>query len=393
MGGSMAHEYMVLSPIGEDTLCICPACGYQANRQVATFTKATAQAEEAQPIELVPTPDTTSIADLCAFLDISPDRTAKAVFMTAEGMADETGKSDEKLIFVVIRGDMEVNETKLLNAVKAKSLRPATEVEILAAGAVPGYASPLHIDGALIVVDDAIVTSPNLVGGANMTGYHYRNLNFGRDFTGDIVCDVAAAGEGDACPHCQNPMQTRRGIEVGNIFKLGTRYSAQMGAVYRTADDEIRPIVMGSYGIGLGRLMACVAETHNDEYGLIWPMTITPYQVHLVALGPTDGQSFDVADELYKQMTSSGIEVLYDDRNRSPGVKFNDADLMGMPIRLTVAKRGLSHNSVECKRRDLPDRDAVPLPEVVPVIKSLIADMIAEIEGHVKEVPFTTHSV
>lgn len=386
MGGTLAHEYMVLTPIGEDTLCLCPACGYHANRQIAAFKKPVVPQEYHLSTELVATPDISSIHDLCAFLEIPPTRTAKAVFMIATMM--KQGIEIDQLIFALVRGDMEVNETKLLNAVQAMGLRPATEDEIRAIGAEPGYASPLGIQDATIVVDDAVVNSPNLVGGANKAGYHMRNINYGRDFKADIVCDITAAGEGDACPQCGLPMETNRGIEVGNIFKLGTRYSEAMGATYQSEDGETHPIVMGSYGIGLGRLMACIAEIHNDDFGLLWPVTVAPYHVHLITLGPPDGASRAVADDIYDNMTRFGLQVLYDDRNRSPGVKFNDADLIGIPLRLTIAKRGLAQGQAELKQRNQKEREWVPLPDVIEILHNRIANLTADINASVKEVPF-----
>ena len=386
MGGTLAHEYMVLTPIGEDTLCLCPDCGYGANRQIATFVKPAVPEEAELPTELVPTPNISSINDLCEYLAIPSARTAKAVFMVAGTVQD--GQETQQLIFAVVRGDMEVNETKLTNAVKANNMRPATDEEIREIGAEPGYASPIDIQGAIIIVDDAVVSSQNLVGGANKPGYHMRNINYGRDFKADIVCDIANAGEGDACPICEAPLETHRGIEVGNIFKLGTRYTETMGAIYKSEDGETHPIIMGSYGSGIGRLMASVAEIHNDDHGLSWPISIAPYHLHLLALGPPDGKSSEVADMLYSQMTKAGIEVLYDDRNRSPGVKFNDADLIGIPLRLTVAKRGLAQNTAELKQRNKSDREWVPLPEVVGTIQERIRTLTESLNASVNVVPF-----
>ncbi len=413
MGGTQAHEYMVLTPIGEDTLMLCDGCGYAANRQVARFRKPPAPDEAPLPIEKVATPNVTTIADLAAFLDIPAAKTAKAVFMMAE-MANErigesanqrikesanqqAGKSTnhqspvtnpEQFIFAVIRGDMEVNETKLANAVKAKALRPATEAEIHAVGAEPGYGSPLGVRNALVVVDDAIVASSNLVAGANEVGYHLRNVNYGRDYTADIVADIAAAQEGDACPICGNALRAERGVEVGNIFKLGTRYTEAMGARFLDQDGELKPVVMGSYGIGIGRLLACVAEMHHDDYGLIWPITVAPYPVHLLTLGPADSEATAVAERLYAELQAAGIDVLFDDRDRSPGVKFNDADLIGLPLRVTVAARGLQQQSVELKRRDRKDREMIPLTDIIPTLKARIAELEAEIAATVVEVPF-----
>ncbi len=408
MGGTLAHEYMALTPIGEDTLMLCEGCGYAANRQVARFQKPPAAAEAPCPIEKVATPNVTTIADLAAFLDIPAAKTAKAVFMMAElanqrikesanqrisesydaQPATHNAQPAEQFIFAVIRGDMEVNETKLANAVKAKALRPATEAEIRAVGAEPGYGSPLGVKGALIVVDDAVAVSPNLVAGANEVGYHLRNVNYERDYSADIVADIAAAQEGDACPVCGAPLRAERGVEVGNIFKLGTRYTEAMGARFLDQDGELKPVVMGSYGIGIGRLLACVAEMHHDDYGLIWPITVAPYPVHLLTLGPADSEATAVAERLYVELQAAGIDALFDDRDRSPGVKFNDADLIGLPLRITVAARGLQQQSVELKRRDQKDRELIPLVDIIPALKARITELEAEIAETVVEVPF-----
>src|SRR5512136_955196 len=282
MGGKLAHEYMYLTPIGEDTLMLCGQCGYAANRQIARFVKPPAPQEEARPVVQVATPDTKTIEALATLLDVPQSRTAKAVFLVATVSQD--GQDVERFIFAVIRGDMEVNETKLANAVKARSLRPATEEEIRRTGAVPGYASPVGLKDTLVVVDDLIPSSPNLVAGANQAGYHLLNVNYGRDYQADLIVDIAAAQEGDGCPVCSAPLREVRGVEVGNIFKLGTRYSQALGCTYLDAQGQPKPVVMGSYGIGIGRLLACIAEQFHDEYGLIWPVTVAPYQVHLVLL-------------------------------------------------------------------------------------------------------------
>ncbi|MBN1249378.1 MAG: proline--tRNA ligase [Anaerolineae bacterium] len=383
MGGSMAHEFMALTPVGEDTLLLCDACGYAANRQVARFRKPPAVAEAAQPMEKIATPGVTTIEDLTAFLDIPAARTAKAVFMIATVSSTKPGDTHvedrDTFVFAIVRGDMEVNETKLANAVGAKALRPATEAEIRATGAEPGYGSPIGVHGAHVVVDDAVVASPNLVAGANKVGYHIRHVNVGRDFVPDVITDIAAAGDGDACPACGAAMRAARGVEIGNIFKLGTRYSEAMGATYADEAGEPHPVVMGSYGIGIGRALACIAETHNDDYGLIWPVTVAPYHVHLLTLGPEGSEARAAADALYDKLVAAGIEVLYDDRDRSPGVKFNDADLIGLPLRITVARRGLAEDSVEFKLRHKEERSLVSLEAVIPTIQAKLAALEEEI--------------
>jgi prolyl-tRNA synthetase len=382
MGGTMAHEFMYLTPIGEDTLLLCDACGYQANRQIATFRKPQAATEEALPVERVATPEMKTIAGLAEFLGVPKARTAKAVFMM--GTFAEGEEEREQLVFAIVRGDMDLSETKLTNAVKAKELRPAYDEEISAVGAVPGYASPIGLNGILVVVDEAIVSSPNLVAGANVAGYHLRNVNYGRDYQAAVVADIAAAQEGDRCPECGTPMRQSRGVEVGNIFKLGTRYSADMSATFVDEDGSSRPVVMGSYGIGVGRLLACVAEEHNDAQGLCWPITVAPYEVHLVALRG----GFEVAEQFYQELAAAGVEVLFDDRDESPGVKFNDADLIGVPIRVTVGKRSLDEGGVELKLREASERSLVPLAGALERVEAAREMLYERIARGVRHVPF-----
>ncbi len=298
MGGQLAHEFMYLAPIGEDTLILCGACGYTANRQVARFRKPAAAPAAALPLEKVATPGVDTIKGLAEFLKISTAQTAKAVFLIAT--VSEGDQDVDKFVFAVVRGDMDVNETKLSNAVKAKDLRPAREDEITAVGASAGYASPVGLDPAkmIIVVDDAIPASPNLVAGANEAGYHLLNTNYGRDYTAHLVADIVSAEAGQACPECGAPVRAERGVEVGNIFKLGTRYTAALGANFLDKEGQSKPVIMGSYGIGVGRLLACVAEQCNDADGLRWPISIAPFQVHLLRL--PGGEA--AADALYAEL-------------------------------------------------------------------------------------------
>jgi len=229
------------------------------------------------------------------------------------------------------------------------------------------------------------------VAGANEAGYHLRNVNYGRDYQAGIVADIAAAQDGDACPQCGSAMRAVRGVEVGNIFKLGTRYTDAMGATFLDSDGQEKPVIMGSYGIGSGRLLACIAEEYNDEHGLMWPITVAPYEVHLVSLAgkrDADGEVSSRADQLYRDLQNMGIGVLYDDRDESPGVKFNDADLLGMPIRLTVSSRSLKQGGVEFKRRDQQERDIIPLPEVCLRVDEEIAVLQGDIRKMIVEVPF-----
>jgi prolyl-tRNA synthetase len=353
-----------------------------ANRQIALFKKPEAEKEEIKELEKIATPESKTIEDLAKFLDVPKSKTAKAVFLIAtitQGTEDV-----EKLVFAIVRGDMDLNETKLANAVKSKDLRPADEDEIKAVGAVPGYASPIGIKDIILVVDDLVAASPNLVAGANDAGYHYLNTNYGRDYKDAIVTDIVAADEGFACPDCGNAMHTTRGVEIGNIFKLGTRYSGAMNATFLDKNGKTQPVIMGSYGIGSGRLLQSIAEEYRDDYGLMWPISVAPYHVHLVALRGGE----EKAEELYQSLEAAGIEVLFDDRKASPGVKFNDADLIGVPIRVTVSSRSLEENNVELKLRTEKDRYSVKFEETVSHITDLKKKLEAEIEAKVIDMPF-----
>jgi prolyl-tRNA synthetase len=357
MGGTGAHEFMVLNPAGEDVLVLCEACGYAANRQVAVVPKPTPVAEEQLPLEAVDTPGTTTIATLAAFLGIDAARTAKATFFVA---------GDGRLITGIVRGDHEVNETKLVNAAKTTGgIRPAQIEEIKAAGMEPGYGSPIGAHDTVVIVDDLVAASANLVAGANREGVHYRNVNVGRDFTPDAVADIANAQVGDACPNCGEPVILRNGIEVGNIFKLGTRYTEAFDATYLGEDGHAHPIVMGSYGIGVGRNVACIVEAHHDDKGIIWPAEVAPYAAHIVSIGGAkEPRVIEVAERLHQLAFDAGREVLWDDREESPGVKFTDAELLGMPWILTVSPRSLAAGGVEVTARATGERSTRPIEDV-----------------------------
>jgi prolyl-tRNA synthetase len=382
MGGKTAHEFMYLTPIGEDTLTICDKCGYMANRQIARFQKPTPMEEKLRPIEKVATPGVTTIEGLAKSLGVSKSKTAKAFFRVAtvtEGQEDV-----EKFVFAVVRGDMDVNETKLANTVRAKSLRPARDDEIRDIGAIPGYASPIGIKDVIVVVDDLIPESPNLVAGANEEGYHLLNVNYGRDYEADVIEDIVVAEDGYACPDCSAAMHSSKGVEVGNIFKLGARYSEAMGCTFSDKDGQAKLVIMGSYGIGVGRLLACVAEEYHDEQGLIWPITVAPYHVYMVALQAGE----ETADRLYADLQSANVEVLYDDRDERAGVKFNDADLIGIPIRLTVSKRSLEAGGVELKLRRSSERTIISQDEILPYVTGKTETLQTEIADKVVTVPY-----
>ncbi|MBI4216211.1 MAG: proline--tRNA ligase [Chloroflexi bacterium] len=364
IGGKGSHEFMVIAPTGENEVLTCEACGYAANAERAAFAKSPLPPEEPMPLEEVPTPGAATIAQVAGFLGVPPSQTYKAVFHWCDGAP----------VLVTIRGDLEVNEVKLKNALKCAELRLATEREVLAAGLVAGYASPVGLKGIKTVADDSITTGANFVAGANREGYHLKQVNYPRDFSVDLLTDIAQAQAGLPCPQCRAPLRSTRGIEVGHVFKLGAVYSQKLGANFLDQEGRQRPMVMGCYGIGVGRLLAAAVEQNHDGAGIIWPSPIAPYQVHLVGLGMDKGEVAASAAELYSRLQAGGFEVLFDDRLESPGVKFNDADLLGLPVRLTISARTIKAQGAELKRRrDAGPGATVPLAGLLAEIKSLLA--------------------
>tara|TARA_Y100000588_G_scaffold97414_2_gene105726 strand:- start:26424 stop:28145 length:1722 start_codon:yes stop_codon:yes gene_type:complete len=370
MGGSGAHEFMFLNDAGEDTLIECGGCGYKANRQVATHQREKVEADAPEAIEEVATPDTTTIEDVCRLLDVSADRTAKAIFHIAR-IEDE-----DRFVFSVLRGDHELNETKLTNAIKATEMRPSTEEEIRAIGSEPGYGSAVGVKAdVLIVVDTAIAEGTNFVAGANKDGFHLKNVNSGRDFTPDLATDLVAVDAGMPCSHCGTSLTTTRGIEVGNIFKLGSKYTDAVGASVLDENGKAVPLVMGSYGIGVDRLLACIIESNHDENGIVWPVAVAPFSVHIVVLaGKQPKGELEAAEKLKCELEASGVDVLIDDREERAGVKFNDADLIGCPVRITVGSRGLENGTVEVKRRAAEEKEDVAVDDVVKHVGSTLGN-------------------
>lgn len=363
MGGRDTHEFIYLTEYGEDTLLLCPKCGYAANAEVAAFVKEPAHAgEEPKPVEEIPTPGLYTIQALAEHLGVPTTRTCKAVFYSADG----------EPVFVAIRGDMDVNEAKLRSVTGAIDLHYMSEAEVSAAGFVPGSAGAVGLDGVRIIADDLLPRESNLVAGANKPDAHLLNVNYGRDWKADTLEDIALASESSLCSQCGTAMDARRGIEMGQVFKLGTFYAEKMGATFLDAEGNQRPAVMGSYGIGVERLLAAVVEANHDERGIVWPPQLAPYGTHLVALKATEGPAREAAETLYGQLQSEGVSVLYDDRDESPGVKFNDADLLGMPLRLTVSPRNLEKGELEVKRRAKEDSESIPLEGAAARVRELI---------------------
>lgn len=364
IGGKDSHEFLLPTPSGEDTVITCPACGYTANAEKAVGVYPPRAAEVEQPLTAVDTPGVKTIAELAELLAVPEAKTLKAVFYAADG----------EVVFAVLRGDLEVNEVKLKNALGCRELRLATDGEVRAAGLVAGSASPIGIDQLKRVGDPSIAAGGNFVAGANRPDTHYRNANYPRDFQVDLLTDIALAQPGQLCPQCGGPLESTRGIEVGHIFKLGTFYSETLGALYLDNAGQQRPIIMGCYGIGVGRLLAAAIEQNYDERGIVFPAPIAPYQVHLVGLNLTDAAVAAAADRLYQQLWDAGIETLYDDRpDPAAGVKLNDADLLGLPLRLVVSPRNLRNNAVEMKARTETEARMVALDEVLDALRPALA--------------------
>ena len=363
IGGKDSHEFILPTPTGEDTVITCPACGYTANAEKAVAGYKDLPVEPEQSLEEVSTPGVKNIAGLAQFLDIPSEKTIKAVFYWADG----------EVVFAALRGDLEVNEVKLKNTLHADELRLATDEEVTAAGLVAGSASAIGLTGIKRVGDLSITRGNNFVVGANKPDTHLRGANYPRDFQVDILTDIASAEPGLLCCHCGQVLESTRGIEVGHIFKLGTFFSENMGALYLDREGQQQPITMGCYGIGVGRLLAAAIEQNHDEQGIIFPAPIAPYQVHLVGLNLSDEEVCAVADRLYQDLWDRGIETLYDDRtDQAAGVKLNDADLLGFPVRLVVSPRNLRNGVVEVKRRREDQATTAPVDQVVGTVLQLI---------------------
>jgi prolyl-tRNA synthetase len=368
IGGKGSHEFMLVTETGEDELIYCPACGYSANVEKADSVKAACDMGECLPMEEIATPGMKTIEQLSNFLHIPASKTLKVVFYIA----------DKKLVIAVIRGDLEINEVKLKNNLKATDLRPATEEEVKEAGLTPGYASPVGDCGFMVIGDASINSGTNFVAGANKPDTHIKNVNYPRDFKVAILTDIARAYPGEGCPRCPGKLMSTHGVEVGHIFKLGITYSAKLGANYIDAQGVSKPCVMGCYGIGVGRLLAAAVEQNHDDKGIIWPFPIAPYQVYLCALSVDAKDVSAAAEKLYQEMTDAGLEVLFDDRVESPGVKFGDADLLGMPVRVTVSPRTLKNQGAEIKLRKEKAFDTIPLGEVVAKVKDIVEKGLSE---------------
>ncbi len=363
IGGKESEEFIYLFDAGEDTALFCNKCGYAANEEKADHKKQELPPEDPLPLEEVATPGQKTIDELVAFLGVPNTRTLKAVFYEADGAP----------VFVAIRGDLEVNEAKLRNALKATELALLDEGGVRKHGLVAGSASPVGLIGVKIVADDTALSSANLVAGANKPDVHLRNVNHGRDWTADIVTDISLARAGDICARCGGTLETKRGVEVGHVFKLGTVYTERLDAMFTDEAGNAKPAIMGCYGMGVGRVFAAVIEANHDEHGIIWPDAMAPYDVHLVGLGFDKPGVRESAEQVYQELQDAGYEVLFDDRvEGSAGVKFNDADLLGMPVRVTVSPRSIENGGAEVKRRTEKDAQIVALGEAAGAVRRVL---------------------
>ncbi len=368
MGGSLSHEFMLLTPVGEDTIVSCP-CGYSANMEAAQTVLENTKDTESKPLELVHTPEMTTIEDVCSFLKTTQDKSAKAVvYQMVE---------DNSYVILFIRGDYEVNEAKL-KRVLGGEFYPAVIDENC--GIVAGFigAHDLKAD-CRVLFDLTLKNTNNLVCGANKVDYHYKGFDIDRDVPGDIAyVDVSKVQQGGICPACKKQsLEISRGIEVGNIFQLGTKYSKSMGMTYLDENGDTQYPIMGCYGIGVGRLAASVCEASHDDYGPIWPMAIAPWQVHICAVRPDDEMVKATADELYETLKDNGIEVIYDERAVSAGVMFSDADLLGVPLRVIVSPRNLKEDSCEVVSRDKKISKKVGKTACADEVIKMVQEMLA----------------
>ena len=376
MGGKVSHEFMLLTDIGEDTIVLCPECGYRANMEAADCIVHNDPDEAMAPLEKVATYDNKTIEEVCSFLHGSAEKSAKAVVYQRN--------EDDSYVLVFVRGDLEVNETKLRNYLKAE-VHPAVEIDH--AGLVAGAIGPVNpAKGITVVYDRSLIGARNLICGANEEGYHFTGLNMDRDVPNAEYADVAKATVGGVCPKCgKHSLTIKNGIEVGNIFQLGRRYTESMGMTY---DDEkgnrVNPI-MGCYGIGVGRLMASVCEEHHDQYVPVWPISIAPWEIEICALRADQAHVKEEANKLYKSLMDEGYEVLFDDRTVSAGFMFSDADLLGSPVRIVISPKTLDRGVVEIVTRDKTIKEDVPLECAMQRTKEIVAELYARINSHVPE--------
>ena len=363
MGGSGSQEFMVKSEVGEDGICYCDECGYAANEEKAGCVTPAQDTAEMLDIEKIHTPDVKTIDDLVGYMNCGADKFVKTILYNIDG----------KIVAAMCRGDRDINETKLANLYDATEMELAAFVDVeRVTGAKVGFAGPVGLKEKIdIVVDSEVSVMMNFVVGADETDYHLKNVNIGRDFEATTIADIRNAVEGDVCPKCgKGKMKMARGVEVGHIFKLGTKYSKALNCVYLDKDGKSNLVVMGCYGIGVGRTLAAIIEQHHDDNGIIWPAEVAPYKAIVVPIKVNDEANMALAEKIYSDLTAAGVEVLIDDRNERPGVKFKDADLIGIPLRITVGRRA-GEGIVEVKRRDSDEAVEMTADEAVAAAKEI----------------------
>lgn len=359
IGGANSAEFMVKSEVGEDDVVFCSACDYAANIEKAEATPEKAEVEELLEMEKVATPDSRGIYEVSEFLKVSPKKTVKLLMFNVDG----------KIVGVVVRGDREVNEVKVANAAQASGdiIMASNEEYTKATNCEPGFGGPVGIKVDLLLVDEEVANMYNMILGANETGYHLKNVNYGRDFEG-VVGDFRKIESGEKCPKCGSEVTIARGTEVGHIFKLGTKYSAAMNATFIDENGKNVPFVMGCYGIGVTRTMASIIEQHHDENGIIWPLSVAPYHVSVIPVNIKDEAQMKIANKLYDELRKIGVDAILDDRNERPGVKFKDSELIGIPMRVTVGKK-ITDGEVEFKLRD-SEMEVIKIEDVLEKVKS-----------------------
>ncbi len=374
IGGDVSHEFMVWADTGEDVIVFCEACGYAANRERASFKfEPRPSSEKVKEPEKVHTPNVRTIEEVSSYLGVEPSRLLKSLIYKT---------SDGRFVLFLLPGDRELNEAKAARAVGAEAIEMALYDEVLEiAGASPGFVGPCNLKkNVLIVADRTIEGGVNFISGANEEDYHIANLTPGVHFKVDRYADIVFAEEGDLCPKCGSPLKFSRGIEVGHIFKLGTKYSAAMNATFLDKDGKEKPFIMGCYGIGVTRIAAAAIEQRHDKDGIKWPITIAPFEVHLVATNMNDPKVREVAEGLYGEFLNKDLEVLYDDRDERAGFKFKDADLVGIPIRVTVGEHRVKEGKVEIRLRDTGETELVDVADAVSRVSEIREKLYKDLE-------------
>lgn len=370
IGGSHTHEFMALAAAGEAEVVSCSKCQYAADIEKAVPNTLDMAAEDAADVELIETPNCSTIEDLANFLQIPVEKTIKAVAFDVDG----------KTVLCMVRGDHEVNDVAVQNLVGGNTIEPATDEELKAHGLQPGYMSPMGADtpdneSFYVIVDPTAMNVPNGVTGANKHGYHYKNVNPKRDFQNVTVATIRLMTKDDVCPHCGAPIDIVRGIEVGQVFELGTKYSEALNATFLDQNGKAKPYVMGCYGIGVTRTIAAAIEQFHDDKGIMWPVAIAPYEVVVVPVSSKDEEQMKIAEGLYTQLKGMGVDVLFDDRNERAGVKFNDADLIGYPVRITVGKKSAADQTVEIKVRRTGHEEVAAIADSAARVQAILNEL------------------